>query len=50
MLSIFLIYYFQILQDSLQWLNEWESAKEKGDITADEYLTTQTSEALRLSL
>ncbi|RLU26632.1 hypothetical protein DMN91_000428 [Ooceraea biroi] len=41
---------FKILQDSLQWLNEWESAKEKGDITADEYLTTQTSEALRMSL
>lgn len=46
-LSLFL---YQVLQDSLRWLNEWESAVCKGDIKPEEYLTPETSKGLRLSL
>ncbi|CAH2101344.1 unnamed protein product [Euphydryas editha] len=38
----------QVLQDSITWLNDWESVQKTGDITADEYLYSQTSQALRL--
>lgn len=41
---------FKILEDSLKWLNEWESAVVRRDITAEEFLTVQTSRALRISL
>jgi len=39
-----------VLEDSLQWLNKWESAVVKGDITEEEFLTVQTSRALWMSL
>ena len=38
------------MQDSLEWLNKWETVLRKREITADEYLTTETSRALRISL
>ncbi|XP_071577870.1 uncharacterized protein [Temnothorax nylanderi] len=41
---------FKVLQDSLRWLNDWESAVCKGDIKPEEYLTPETSKGLRLSL
>lgn len=47
---MFFYCYFQILEESLRWLNEWETALKKGEITADEFLTTETSRALRISL
>lgn len=40
----------QILESSLEWLNEWEYAKRRGEILPDEFLTPETSEGLRLSL
>ncbi|XP_071641540.1 uncharacterized protein [Temnothorax longispinosus] len=41
---------FEILQSSLQWLDDWENAKIRGDISSDEFLTTDTANGLRLSL
>ncbi|CAL1680927.1 unnamed protein product [Lasius platythorax] len=34
---------FKILKDSLQWLQEWESAVHEEDIKADEFLTKETA-------
>lgn len=42
--------FFQVLKDSLQWLQEWESGVHKGDIKADEFLTTDTATGLKMSL
>lgn len=44
------IWYFQVLEDALEWLNEWEMAFRTGDITANEYLTPETSRSFRLTL
>lgn len=40
----------QILESSLEWLNQWEYAKQRNEISANEFLTPETSENLRLSL
>jgi len=44
------VWYFQVLEDALEWLNEWEMAFRTGDITADEYLTPETSRNFRITL
>lgn len=44
------IWYFQVLEDALEWLNEWEMVFRTGDITANEYLTPETSRGFRLTL
>ncbi|XP_036146648.1 uncharacterized protein LOC118646884 [Monomorium pharaonis] len=41
---------FKILEDTLRWLDEWELAVSKTDITAEEFLTVETSKGLRISL
>lgn len=41
---------FKILEDSLRWLNEWQSAVVERNITAEEFLTVETSRGLRISL
>lgn len=41
---------FKVLEDSLEWLNRWELAVQKGDITLDEFLTQETAQGLRISL
>ena len=40
----------QILKSSLSWLDGWETNFRKGSITADEFLTTNTAEGLRVTL
>jgi hypothetical protein len=41
---------FQVLQDSLNWLNRWETSLVKKDIALEEFLTKETSQGLRVSL
>ena len=41
---------FQVLESSMQWLDNWEMAMIKGEIDSDEFLTKETAEGLRLSL
>ncbi|XP_077255585.1 uncharacterized protein LOC143893743 [Temnothorax americanus] len=41
---------FKIIQTSLEWLDNWERAKIKGDVTNDEFLTPETANGLQLSL
>ncbi|KMQ84713.1 hypothetical protein RF55_17264 [Lasius niger] len=41
---------FKVLEDSLQWLNTWQTAVKERDITAEEFLTVETSRGLRISL
>lgn len=42
--------FLQVLEDSLEWLNRWELASKKGDIKADEFLTRETAEGLRVTI
>ncbi|XP_024876926.1 uncharacterized protein LOC112457861 [Temnothorax curvispinosus] len=41
---------FKVLKDSLQWLNNWETAMVKKEIKPNEFLTTTTSRGLRITL
>ncbi|XP_024893271.1 uncharacterized protein LOC112468370 [Temnothorax curvispinosus] len=41
---------FKVLEDSLQWLNNWETAMMKKEIKPNEFLTTTTSRGLRITL
>ncbi|XP_043283154.1 uncharacterized protein [Venturia canescens] len=41
---------FKVLQDTLQWLNDWQSDVLAGKLSSDEFLTQDTSTGLRLSL
>jgi hypothetical protein len=41
---------FQVLRDSLNWLNRWETSLVKKDIALEEFLTKETSQGLRVSL
>lgn len=45
-------YYFnlKVLEDSLNWLDEWESYFDSKNITQDEFLTRSTSEGLRVTI
>ncbi|XP_046595750.1 uncharacterized protein LOC107223825 isoform X2 [Neodiprion lecontei] len=40
----------KVLDDCLKWLNTWEFAQFNGEITADEFLNTETAHGLRVSL
>lgn len=40
----------QVLKKSIVWLNARESALMAGEITEDEFLSSETAQALRLSL
>lgn len=40
----------QIIQSSLEWLNDWQRATIKGEIAKEEFLTEETANGLRLSL
>ncbi|XP_046746176.1 uncharacterized protein LOC124411225 isoform X2 [Diprion similis] len=40
----------EVLDNCLKWLNAWEFAKLNGEITADEFLNTETAHGLRISL
>ena len=44
------LFMFQILHQSLHWLNSWESAYIRNEISKDEMLSMDTINSLRLSL
>jgi len=40
----------EVLNEGKQWLDSWESNYDDGNITADEFLTQQTAEGLRVPI
>uniref|UniRef100_A0A2S2PSU5 Transposable element P transposase-like RNase H C-terminal domain-containing protein n=1 Tax=Schizaphis graminum TaxID=13262 RepID=A0A2S2PSU5_SCHGA len=40
----------EVLNEGKQWLDSWESNYDDGNITADEFLTHQTAEGLRVTI
>ena len=43
-------FFFKVLKEALEWLNNWETNLKKNIIKDDEFLTKQTADGLRITI